>query len=189
MTMPSGIRARRLDEADADAIGAVFRSRTKLMLREKNARQHALPEHFRRMLETGREAFGTFWGNNLQAFCIFSPWIDQPTSTLVLMQSRPVPGPVDLVKNGLATCLDAALASLERHGYTHTIFRRSTDAKWRPERILKNAGRLGEYHFNVAETIAAGGVSKWERINSSVLGDEPVDHDTAIVIGGRPEPR
>jgi len=170
-------------------MGAVFRSRTKLMLRPKNARQRALPERFRAMLARGCEAHGAFRDGELQAFCIFSPWTDQPTSTLVLMQSRPVPGPVDLARSGLAACLDSALASLEERGYTHTVFRRSTDAKWRPKRILHNAGRLGEYRFAVAETIAAGGVSKWERINRSVLDGKAVDHDTAIVIGGRPETR
>jgi hypothetical protein len=185
--MPSGIQAKRLSADDADAIARVFHSRSKLMLRTKNERQQRVPEDIPRLLDSGCEAYGTFFGDELQAFSVFFPWRQLPFSTLVLMQSRPVAGPVNLTRNGLRHCLDAALASLEGRGYTHTISRRILDPKWRREFILKNAGRLGEYSYTIVEVIKAGAASQWERINGSVLDNRPVDHDTAIVIGARPE--
>lgn len=169
-------------------MGRVFRSRDKLMLRPKNARQLAFPDRFAKMLKSGCEAYGTFQDGMLQAFCIFSPWHDMPVSTLVLMQSRPLPGPVDFAKNGLSACLDAALSSLEKRGYSHTVFRRILDAKWRPDRILRNAGRLGEYSFTVAEVVRAGAKSRWAFLSDTLLDGGPVEHDSAIVIGGRPDP-
>jgi hypothetical protein len=185
--MQSGIQARQLNADDADAIARVFHSRNKLMLRTKGERQRRLPEQIPRLLESGCEAYGTFFGEVLQAFSVFFPWRQLPFSTLVLMQSRPVDGPVNLTRNGLRHCLDAALRSLEGRGYTHTISRRILDAKWRPEFILKNAGRLGEYSYTIVEVIRAGAASQWERINGSVLDNQPVEHDTAIVIGAKPE--
>jgi len=37
------------------------------------------------------------------------------------------------------------------------------------------------------ERIKAGAVSRWQRINLAVLDSRPVDHDTAIVIGAKPD--
>jgi hypothetical protein len=124
---------------------------------------------------------------SLQAFCVFYPWRDLPCSTLVLIQSRPRPGPVNLSRNGLAACLDAAFASLEARGYTHTMFRRSADRKWRAGLLLQNGGRLGEYAHTVIEVIPAGGVSRWERVNRYVLDKRAVEQETTIVVGQKPE--
>jgi hypothetical protein len=103
------------------------------------------------------------------------------------MQSRPVPGPVNFQKNGLAFCLDAALASLESRGYSQLVFRRIIDARWRKDAILRNAGRASQYAYSVLERITAGGASRWGRINRLVLNDRPVEHDTAIVVAACPE--
>jgi hypothetical protein len=178
--------ARRLGAQDAAAIAEVFHSQDKLMLREKDQRQRGLAERLPRMLEKDCEGYGTFDGEALQAFCVFFPWRDLPFSTLVLIQGRPTPGPVDFSRNGLAACLDAAFASLEARGYTHTVFRRTLDPKWRTGFLLQKSGRLGEYAYTVSEKIAAGGVSRWERVNRCVLDNQPVELDTAIVVGARP---
>jgi len=185
--MRSGIQARRLSADDAVAIAGVFHSRGKLMLRQKGERQRAAADEIPAMLAKDCEGYGTFLEDTLQAFCVFYPWAQMPFSTLVLMQSRPVDGPVNLTRNGLRHCLDAALASLEARGYTHTIARRILDPKWRAELILKAAGRLGEYSHTVVEVIKAGGASRWSRINGMVLNNRPVEHDVAIVVGARPE--
>src|SRR4051812_19830579 len=105
--MRSGIQARRLSVADSAAIARVFHSRDKLMLRTKGARQRAFADEIPFMLARGCEAYGTFYEDELQAFCLFSRWPDLPFATCALMQSRPVPGAVDFLKNGLAFCLDA----------------------------------------------------------------------------------
>lgn len=163
----------------------VFESRDKLMLRPKSDRQRALPDGFPAMLATGCEAYGSFEGEEMRAFCIFFPWRDLPMSTLVLMQSVPVPGVVDLGKNGLAPCLDSALDHMERRGYAHVVFRRAADARWRPERILRNAGRLAGYAFSHLEMIPAGAASRWPGINDNVLDRRPVEQETAIVTASR----
>jgi len=179
---------RILDPEDASAIAGAFHSRGKLMLRQKNERQHALAERLPAMLAKDCEGWGTFVGARLQAFCIFYPWLEMPFSTLVLIQSRPTPGPVSFARNGLASCLDAALDSLEARGYAHFVCRRSADPKWRRDALLKDAGRISEYSFTTAELITAGARSRWHRFNIAVLDDNPVDHDTAIVIGSKPDP-
>jgi hypothetical protein len=177
---------RILGPEDAGALAAVFRSREKLMLRAKNERQRALGERFPAMLAKDCEGWGTFSGRELQAFCIFYPWREMPFSTLVLIQSRPSPGPVSFARNGLAPCLDAALESLEARGYSHIVYRRIVDPKWRKDALLKDAGRVADYSYTVAETIKAGATSRWDRFNRAVLDSRPVDHDTAIVIGAKP---
>jgi len=178
---------RILGPEDAGALASVFHSRGKLMLRPKSERQRALAERFPAMLAKDCEAWGTFIGLELQAFCIFYPWREMPFSTLVLIQSRPSPGPVSFARNGLAPCLDAALESLEARGYSHIVCRRIVDPRWRRDALLKHAGRLGEYSFTVAELIKAGATARWERFNRAVLDSRPVEHDTAIVIGAKPD--
>ena len=180
-------QARRLGAQDAEAIARVFHSHDKLMLRVKHERQRALADELPRMLARDCEGYGTFDGGELRAFCVFFPWRDLPFSTLVLMQSLPLPGPVDLTRNGLAPCLDAALGSLEARGYTHFISRRSADPKWRPGLILRKAGRMAQYAYTVTETLKAGEVSSWDSVNRNVLNRRPVEQDTAIVIAARPE--
>jgi hypothetical protein len=178
---------RVLGPEDAGAIAGAFHSRDKLMLREKNERQRALAERFPAMLAKDCEGWGTFFGRELQAFCIFYPWREMPFSTLVLIQSRPTPGPVSFAKNGLASCLDAALESLEARGYAHFVCRRSVDSKWRRDALLQDAGRIAGYSFTTAERIKAGARSRWHRFNIAVLDGNPVDHDTAVVIGSKPD--
>jgi len=169
-------------------MAGVFHSRGKLMLRAKSERQHALAGEIPAMLGHGCEAYGTFYDDELQAFCLFFPWPDLPFSTCVLVQSRPVTGPVNFQKNGLAFCMDAALASLESRGYTQLVFRRTVDARWRRDAILRNSGRMSRYAYSVVERIAAGNASRWERINRFVLNNRAVEQDTAIVIATSPEP-
>lgn len=156
------------------------------MLRTKSERQRAMPDEIPRMLQTDCEAYGTYFEDALQAFCIFYPWRELPFSTVVLMQSRPVAGPVNFVKNGLAFCFDAALSSLEARGYTHMIYRRIVDSRWRRDALLKMGGRLADYSYAVVETIKAGATSRWDRVNRAVLNNLPVEHDTAILIAAKP---
>ena len=181
------IAARRLDAADIEAMARVYRSRGKLMLRAKERKQRRYPEHFARMLSGGCEAYGSFLGAELRAFCIVSPWSDMPFFAFLLIQCLPVPGGVNMHRNGLSYCMDAALASLEARGYTHMVYQRVDDPRWRKDEFLKTSPGMSRYLYTTVESIPAGARSKWRLFDDRILFKRPASHDVLIIVGARSE--